>query len=164
MTKTTEKNLNNIFNAVYKVLVGIVAIWVVFVLSSMFFAPEPYELHKDASNPARHYVCPGDTFIYESNVVVRRTPITLVRTDSWFSEQTKNSIVPDRYETMEVFNWDKNVRNIVPRRKNVVVPSTTMDGKPIPPGNYRYIVHLNAWGETTPASMTFNVTIKKDCS
>ncbi len=157
-----QERLNTFFDKVFRLVVTLAAIWAAYVLSSMFFAPPPYEL--EVVNPKPYVVCPGDKFTYQANVIVRRTPVTLMRTDTWFSYTTNNNVTADKFDEVEIFNWDKKVHSIVPRTKIVNVPETTMDGTPLLPGKYRYIVNLNSWGVSTPASMSFEVTVPENCS
>lgn len=157
-----KKKIDKIFNVIYKVVVALLGLWVVYILSSTFLAPPPYEIH--VVKPAVHTACPGDKFYYNSEVIVRRTPVTLMRTDTWFSEKLNANVVADRFSETEIFNWDSKVKTVIPRIKSAVVPRTTSEGSPMVPGNYRYIVNLNSWGVQVPASMSIQVTIPENCS
>jgi hypothetical protein len=150
------------FDYIFRLVVTVAAIWGCYVLSSEFLAPAPYELR--VVNPKSYTVCPGDSFTYQSEVIVRKTPMSLLRTETWYSYQTKNNVIFDRYQNVEIFNWDKKVVDTISRSREVKVPELTSEGNLMVPGKYRYIVNLNSWGVQVPASMSLEVIIPENCS
>jgi len=155
--------MKNTSEFIFRTLVSLCAVWIVFIITSFLFSPPVFEL-KMLSAPKVYTVCPGNTFSYTSQVVVRRKPATLMKTETWFGYAQGNTVVVDRYENVEIFNWDKQVPTTISRFNRVTVPSTDAKGNPITPGKYRYITNLQRVGDPSVQSNSIEVVIPEKCS
>jgi hypothetical protein len=157
------KNLDTFFDRIFRLVVTIAAIWAAYVLSSIFLAPPAFET-KVVQQPVATTLCYGATFTYSSETIVRRTPVTLIKTETWFGEAQRNNVITDTFADVEIINWDKKVPAIIPRTYTIAVPKYDRKGRILPPGNYRYITNIQSWGDPKTASLSFDITIPKDCS
>jgi hypothetical protein len=151
----TIDNFYKLFNAGALVVL-------VYLLSSMFLAPKPYTAELINPNETIE-VCIGKSFDLEIKLHVRRTPATIIRTETWFSANTNNNVVWDTFTSAESFNWRDKQSKPVARIRNVTVPQKNSDGTKFQPGEYYFIVNYNSFGVSTPSSVAAHI-IAKDCS
>lgn len=164
--------INNILNPIFKVLIAAALVFICYVASSTLLSPAPFKT-KLIAPKQEISVCKGSTFEYVAEVEVVRAPTTLVVTESWFSYDSRNTVVWSTFADAKVFNWDTAVVGKIFRKRPILVPekTTSINGKSreLEPGKYRFIVNYNPFStsssifsaKTSSLSVVVNV---QDCS
>lgn len=139
---------------------------VVVLIALLNFArkPVPYQYDMETLQTTNTTVCPGESFEYKIDLKVYQTPVTIWRTEMWFSNSPNPKAKwADKASDIEYFNWDKSIKGLIHVVNKVSFPKKNIYGENMPAGSYRYIVNLNTTGLSTPTSLTIPVTVPASC-
>lgn len=160
-------NLENIGKTVawaIQILTLLSIIGIVYFVSSIFLAPKAFNI--TLLNPTEKVtLCLGQDLKIETVAKVLRTPSTIFKSETWFSEDLNQTVVWAKVGDVKVYNWDKGVMGDIPRVSYIKTPTTYNDlTTKIPEGNYRYIVHYTTLGSSLPVTTSLAVPVKlKKC-
>ena len=145
-------------NTKFSNLIMLVAVlFMLYFVYTIQFHGAPYE-YKPGTVASASVACPGDKLTYRATLIVRKTPVTLFRSESWFSVEDQLTVKGDKSADIEVFNWDTKVTKLSPRTVPFTVPHEIKKA-----GQYRLIVNLGSYGYNTPASTSITIDVPDTC-
>lgn len=158
--KPVSSALKN-FTSIVMIIALFVIIWLGFKLVTNPLAFE----YKNVKYPENLKICPGESFTYEVDVVVNKSPVTIVKSDVLFSEDAKKpeNFFYEEFSKREIFPWDAKVHGVIHRVNTVTLPVKNQYGMNVSSGKFRYIANLNSEGVKETASLSVPFEVPESC-